>query len=713
MNKKSKNTKVEPLLQGQGIPNYKEITPLKINENLSLLLKQLNEDFTLLEQEINKSLNSKQSLNWDEVMTPLHKLSERLRWSWGVVCHLNGVRNTPELREAYSKKQTDVIRFSNKIGQSKIIHKALCSLEKNSTKLSLNQTQKRILEAELLSMNQRGVGLDGPNQEDFNVASERLAELSTTFSNNVLDATKKWSLLLTKKSDVEGLPPRALELLAASAKESGDLRQDNKNIPTAKEGPWRLGLDMPRYISFMTHGRKREIRECLYKAHVSRASDGDLNNQVLIEEILKLRTQQAKRLGHKSWAELSLCNKMAENIETVEKLLEELRSAAMPAAQKELADLQSCAERHGAKEASKLAPWDINYWSEQLKQEKFQLNQEELRPWFPLPQVLQGLFDLCERLFGIKIEKADGDIPTWHEDVRFFKVLDSSGSDLAYFYLDPYSRPSNKRGGAWMDECLGRSKFQDGKTVLPIAYLICNQTPPTKDKPSLMSFEEVETLFHEFGHGLQHMLTTVDYPQAAGINNVEWDAVELPSQFMENWCLDRKTLMGMAKHWQTGESLGQEEFKKLQLSRTFNSGLATLRQVHFALTDLRLHSEWGEQNKNTPDHLRRQIAQTTTVIPPIKEDQFLCAFSHIFAGGYSAGYYSYKWSEVLSADAYAAFEEVEVDNEEQIKAIGKRFRDTVLSLGGSKSPQDVFKKFRGRSPNTKALIRHSGLSVTD
>jgi oligopeptidase A len=415
-------------------------------------------------------------------------------------------------------------------------------------------------------------------------------------------------------------------------------------------------------------------------------------------------------LGYAHWADVSLASKMAKDVDAVEGLLEELRVAAFPAAERELDDLKAIARRHGAAEAKELAPWDLPYWSEKLRQERFDLDQEALRPWFPLPQVLDGLFGLCNRLFNVVIEAADGEAPIWHQDVRYFRVQRQDGTPLASFYLDPYSRPASKRGGAWMDECLGRRTNSDGTHVLPVAYLICNQTPPVEDTPSLMSFEEVETLFHEFGHGLQHMLTTVDEPEAAGISNVEWDAVELPSQFMENWCLDRATLMGMARHWQTNEPLPEDEFQKLRKSRTFNAGLATLRQVHFALSDLRLHSRWTPELGITPDALRRDVATTTTVMEPIPEDQFLCAFGHIFAGGYSAGYYSYKWAEVLSADAFAAFEDAGLDNEQKVQSTGALFRDTVLSLGGSRSPSEVFEAFRGRPASTEALIRHSGLA---
>ena len=703
--------KSSALLQGEGIPNFTAITAQQVQDHMPELLCALNKQFSRLEQDLDKVLVSGKSINWEQVMSPLHQLQEQLRWSWGVVSHLNGVCNTSELRQAHAAQEPEVVRFGNLMGQSQTLHRALRRLKDQTSRPLLDSTQQRILNAELLSMDQRGVGLDDDAQQAFNTTSEQLAELSTRFSNHVLDATQGWSLLLNRSAQVEGLPQRALEVLSSAAKQAGDHREDGGE-PTAEQGPWRLGLDMPRYIPFITHAKDRGLRETLYKAHVSRASAGELNNQPLIEELLSLRLEQAQRLGYRNWAELSLASKMAEGVEAVEQLLEELRAAALPAAQTELIELEACAKKHGAPEASQLKPWDVNFWAERLRQERFDLDQEALRPWFPLPQVLEGLFGLCERLFGIRIQSADGEAPIWHQDVRYFRVLDANGSDLAAFYLDPYSRPASKRGGAWMDECLTRSKSLEGQSILPVAYLICNQTPPQAETPSLMSFDEVETLFHEFGHGLQHMLTTVEYPQAAGINNVEWDAVELPSQFMENWCLDRTTLMGMARHWRTGEPLPEEEFAKLRSSRTFNAGLATLRQVHFALTDLRLHSCWTPDLGVTPDQLRRQIAETTTVMLPIAEDQFLCSFGHIFAGGYSAGYYSYKWAEVLSADAFAAFEEAGLELEDQVRLTGARFRDTVLSLGGSHSPADVYEQFRGRPATTEALIRHSGLAAS-
>lgn len=684
-----------PLLVGQGLPLFAAITPEQVGQAIPALLSELNESLSALEASLELRLGQSESLRWEEVMEPLHQLGERLRWSWGVVSHLNGVCNTPALRQAHQQQQGAVVQFGNRAGQSRLIYRALEALQANASQL--DATQHRILAAELRDMQLRGVGLEGQEQQAFNAASERLAELATAFGNHVLDATSGWSLTLNSEDELTGLPASLRQLLAQAATDAG-------------ENGWRLGLDMPRVVPFLKFSKRRDLREKVYRAQVGKAASGELDNNPLIAQILELKLKQAQLLGYANWAEVSLASKMAGSVHEVEGLLEDLRAAAFPVAQQELAALAACASRHGAPEAAELKPWDVSYWAEVLRQESFELNSEALRPWFSLEQVLQGLFVLCQRLFDIQIVAADGEAPIWHSDVRYFQVLEaSSGEPLAGFYLDPFSRPGSKRGGAWMDECLGRSRSATGEPVLPVAYLICNQSPPVGDTPSLMTFDEVETLFHEFGHGLQHMLTTVERPQAAGINNVEWDAVELPSQFMENWCYDRATLMGMARHWQSGAPLPEAEYQKLLAARTFMAGGATLRQVHLALTDLRLHSQWSPESGESPDQLRRQIAATTTVLEPIAEDAFLCAFGHIFAGGYAAGYYSYKWAEVLSADAFSAFEEVGLEQEEEVVATGRRFRDTVLSLGGSRSPAEVFEAFRGRQPSSEALIRHSGL----
>jgi oligopeptidase A len=687
-----------PLLVGKGLPPFAAIQPEHVVPGMKQLLAELDEELTALEANVTPT--------WSGLVEPLDRLTDRLMWSWGIVGHLMGVKNSPELREAYETVQPDVVQFSNKLNQSQLLYQAFKALRDSREWERLEPAQKRIVEAAIRDAELSGVGLAGEKREQFNAIQMELAELSTKFSNNVLDATKAFSLTLNNKEDVDGLPQSLLSLAAQSARDAGE------EEATAENGPWRITLDYPSYIPFMQHSTRRDWRETLYKAFVSRASSGELDNTPHIERILELRQEKSTLLGFESYAELSLASKMAPHVEAVETLLEELRRASYAAAGKEFEELKAFAAAKGAAEVADLKQWDVSFWSERQREEKFDFTAEELRPYFPLPQVLDGLFALVKRLFGVTVMAADGQAPVWHPDVRYFQIADETGTPIAYFYLDPYSRPAEKRGGAWMDECLGRAKLVEaGKTTtrLPVAYLICNQTPPVDGKPSLMTFGEVETLFHEFGHGLQHMLTTVDYPGAAGISNVEWDAVELPSQFMENWCYDRPTLMGMAKHYETGEPLPEHYYQKLLAARTYMSGTTMLRQLHFGFVDLELHHRYRPGGGETPLQVRDRIAESTTILPPIPEDNFLCAFGHIFAGGYAAGYYSYKWAEVLSADAFAAFEEVGLDNEGAIAETGKRYRDTVLALGGGMPPMEVFKEFRGREPSTEPLLRHSGL----
>jgi oligopeptidase A len=677
-----------PLLVGKGLPPFDRIEPEQVVPAITQLLDELETELANLETNV--------SPTWAGLIEPLTRLEERLTWSWGIVGHLMGVKNSPELRQAYETVQPQVVQFSTKIGQSKPLYEAAKALKAGKEWNSLENAQKRIVEAGIRDAELSGVGLEGEKRDRFNQIQLELAELSTKFSNNVLDATKAFKLKLTDKQDVDGLPESLLSLAAQTARTEGD------ENATPQDGPWIITLDYPSYLPFMQYNTNRELREKVYKALIGRASSGELNNNPLIDRILQLRQEKANLLGYKNYAEVSLARKMAPSVEAVEKLLEELRGASYDAAMKELEALKAFAKTDDLKH------WDIAYWAEKQREAKFDFNAEELRPYFPLPQVLEGLFGLAKRIFGVKIVSADGQAPVWHPDVRYFQVNNEAGEAIAYFYLDPYSRPAEKRGGAWMDDCIGRAKTQAG-TRLPVAYLICNQTPPVDEKPSLMSFDEVNTLFHEFGHGLQHMLTRVDYPGAAGINNVEWDAVELPSQFMENWCYDRTTLFGMAKHYETGETLPEHYYQKLLAAKNYMSGSAMLRQLHFSLVDLELHSRYQPGGNETPAQVRERLAKTTTVMAPLPEDAFLCSFGHIFAGGYAAGYYSYKWAEVLSADAFAAFEEAGLENEEAVSTTGKRFRDTVLGLGGSSHPMEVFKAFRGREPKTDPLLKHSGL----
>jgi oligopeptidase A len=683
-----------PLLLGHGLPPFAEITPAHVAPAIEQLLAIVNAELTAIEQSFTPT--------WTGLIEPVDKITEKLTWAWGIIGHLMGVKNSPELREVYEASQPEVVKFFMRLGQSQILYQGLKQIKAGKDWATMSNAQQRIIEAGIRDAELSGVGLSGEQADRFNAIQLELAELTTQFSNNILDATKAFSLDLTDPADVAGLPPSLLGQTAQASRAAGN------EAATPEAGPWRITLDYPSYVPFMEHSTQRHLREKVYKAFVGRASSGEQDNSGNIEKILALRQEMAEILGFESYADLSLASKMAPNVAAVEGLLESLRQVSLPAAKNERQELQSFAQSQDAS-VTELQPWDASFWAERLREQKYDFNDEELRPYFPLEQVLSGLFRLADRLFGIKVTAADGQAPLWHPDVRYFQVQ-RDGEPIAFFYLDPYSRPAEKRGGAWMDDCIGRAKFTDATGVrLPVAYLVCNQTPPVDGKPSLMSFSEVETLFHEFGHGLQHMLTTVDYAGAAGIRNVEWDAVELPSQFMENWCYHRPTLLSMGKHYETGEPLPDHYYDKLVAAKNFMSGSAMLRQIHFSWVDIALHHSYKANAGRTANDLRLELAKTTTVVPPIPEDRFLCSFGHIFAGGYAAGYYSYKWAEVLSADAFAAFEDAGLDDPAAVAATGRRFRDTVLSLGGSEPPAAVFESFRGREPEPTALLRHSGL----
>ncbi|MFM2091472.1 MAG: Oligopeptidase [Planctomycetota bacterium] len=618
--------------------------------------------------------------------------AEPLSWAWGVVNHLMSVRNSPELRAAHAEVQGEVVATFLRLSQSRPIHDAAVRLRDGADWDRLSPTRQRIVTAWIHDARLSGVALDGEAKARFQAIAMELSELSTRFSNQVLDATKAWKRPLDAAAVAE-LPGSLRAALAANA--GG----------TPATGPWTLTLDGPVIAPFLEHCRDRALREEAYRAQVQRASAGTLDNQPLIERILALRQEQARLLGFSDYAAQSLSSKMAPSVEVVEELLARLRTAARPHAQRELAELAALA----GVPAAELRPWDVGFWAERLRERTFAFTDEDLRPYFALDRVLTGLFAVVERLFGVVIRDTTGSVPGWHPDVRHFTIR-QGGDDIATFFLDPYSRPADKRGGAWMNSAVGRRRFADGRLRRPIAYLVCNQTAPADGKPSLMTFREVETLFHELGHGLQHMLTTVDDPGAAGIENVEWDAVELPSQFMENWCLHPATLRTMARHWQTGEPIPERLEKALHAAKTFRAGSMTLRQVAFAQLDLDLHHRYDPVRDGSAIAVQHRVLAAHASVAPIPEDRFLCAFGHLFAGGYAAGYYSYKWAEVLSADAFAAFEEAGLDDDDAVATTGRRFRDTVLALGGSRHPAEVFKAFRGRDPSPAALLRHAGLA---
>lgn len=689
-----------PLLQEGPFPRFDAVEPKHVCPGIRAVLQQLENDLAELERTVQPT--------WSGLVEPLEKIVDRLSVVWGVVNHLKSVKDSEDIRSAIEEVQPEKVTFQLRLGQSKPIFNAFKSIQEGSIWETLTEAQKRIVEVEIKEATLNGVALEGDAKVRFNEIQQELEKLSLKFNENVLDATKSFEKLITDKKDIEGLPLTALGLAAQTAASKG------YEGATAENGPWIITLDIPSYLPVQQHARDRSLREELYRAYVTRASTGKLDNTPVIDQILRLRLERAKLLGYNNYAEVSMAMKMA-TVEKAEELLENIRSASWDSAVQDLEDLKTFAKEQHAEEANDMCHWDISFWSERLREAKYDINEEELRPFFSLPKVMESLFTLAKMLFEIDIESADGLAPVWDKDVRFYAVKDLSGSPVAYFYFDPYSRPSEKRGGAWMDEVFGRSRVlaQDGTSVrLPIAHMVCNQTPPVGDKPSLMTFREVETLFHEFGHALQHMLTEQDEGLVAGIRGVEWDAVELPSQFMENWCYHRDTLMGMAKHYETGETLSEEIYLKLVAARTFRAASQNLRQIRFASIDLELHSKYVPGGSETIFDVDQRVAQRTQVVPPLQEDRFLCSFLHIFAGGYAAGYYSYKWAEVLSADAFSAFEEAGLDNEKAVKETGKRFRDTVLALGGGRPPLKVFIDFRGREPSTDPLLRHNGLLPT-
>ncbi|KAK4585034.1 hypothetical protein RGQ29_022626 [Quercus rubra] len=686
-----------PLLQDFDFPPFDVVEAKHVRPGIRALLKKLEDDLLELERTVEPS--------WPRLVEPLEKIVDRLTVVWGIVNHLKAVKDSPELRAAIEEVQPEKVKFLLRLGQSKPLYNAFKAIQESPDWNTLSDARKRIVESQIKEAILNGVSLEDDKRDQFNKIEQELERLSQKFDENVLDATKKFEKLIKDKKEIEGLPATALGMAAQAAVSKG-----HENA-TAENGPWVITLDAPSFIAVMQHARNRSLREEVYRAYVTRASSGDLDNTSIIDQTLKLRLEKANLLNYKNYAEVSMATKMA-TVEKAKELLEELRSASWNAAVQDMDDIKVFSKNQGAQEADDLSHWDISFWSERLRESKFDINEEELRPFFSLPKVMDGLFDLAKTLFGIDIEQADGLAPVWNNDVRFYRVKDSSGNPIAYFYFDPYTRSSEKRGGAWMDEVVGRSRVlsRDGSSArLPVAHMVCNQTPPVGSKPSLMTFREVETVFHEFGHALQHMLTKQDEGLVSGIRGIEWDAVELPSQFMENWCYHRDTLMSIAKHYETGESLPEEVYLKLLAARTFRAGSQSLRQIRFASVDLELHTKYVPGGSESIYDVDRRVSERTQVIPPLPEDRFLCSFSHIFAGGYAAGYYSYKWAEVLSADAFSAFEDAGLDDNKAVKETGHRFRETILALGGGKAPEEVFVEFRGREPSPEALLRHNGL----
>ncbi len=640
---------------------------------------------------------------WEAAVVALDRLGDGVERVWSVANHLMAVRNSPELRAAYEEVEPDVVAFGLRVAQSEPIYGALVGLRDTPGFGAIPRARQRIVETRIRDAELGGIGLEGEARERFNQIAAELSAIQTRFSNNVLDATSAWSLDLTAADEIAGLPSS----LRAQAAALWSAAHPDSEPATADAGPWRITLAPPVVRPFLEYADRRDLREQVWRGFVTRASHSEHDNTPLLDRILSLRAEMADLLGYANYAELSLASKMAD-LAGVDAMHRRLRDAAWAPALRERAEVEEYAATTG--EAGPLHQWDAAYWRRRIRDDRYAFSYEDLKPYFPLPRVLDGLFALLERIFGVTIRDGGDAVETWHDDVRYYTVHDETGRTIAGFYLDAYSRPSNKRGGAWMAGCQQRWVDPDaGLDRLPVAYLNCNGAPAVGDVPSLMSFEEVETLFHEFGHGLQHMLTRVDEPGASGIANVEWDAVELPSQFMENWCYDRRTIGEMTAHYETGETLPDALFAKLREARNYSAATYLLRQVLLGSVDVELHARYTPGAGRTPLDVFFDVGRTTSPWPLEDCDRTLCSFSHIFDGGYAAGYYSYKWAEVLSADAFGAFEEAGLDDLEALETTGRRFRDTVLGMGGAEDPMRVFATFRGREPEPDALLRSYGL----
>eukprot|EP01129_Flabellula_baltica_P011926 TRINITY_DN5309_c0_g1_i1.p1 TRINITY_DN5309_c0_g1~~TRINITY_DN5309_c0_g1_i1.p1 ORF type:complete len:728 (+),score=187.22 TRINITY_DN5309_c0_g1_i1:465-2648(+) len=682
------------------IPLYNQIEPTHIEP----CTKEILEEATALLDRIESDSNLRENPTWDNVMEPIIYIEKLVgQQLWGPINHLMHVKNSDALRQAVGNVTDDVTKFSVRMEQSAAVYEALVQLKEREWD-NLDYVQKRIIDKKILSAKLSGVSLDDAKKGEYSSIAQKLVNLSKDFTDNTMDTIKNYEMVLNSKEEVSGLPKSLLSLASHSYNEKNSTKDS-----TPENGPWRITLDAPSLVPFLEHADRRDLREKLYFDYIR--SGGEENTEITYK-ILELRQQKAKLLGFSDYTEVSLATKMAESKEEVLDLLEQLRSNSWDSAQEEYKELREYAKAKSG--IDDLKQWDVSYFSNKLKEEKYGYSNEELRYYFQMPIVMEGLFNLVEELFSVRVKECPEseykDLPLWNESCKFFYIYPENGDEpIAAFFLDPYVRPADKRGGAWMDTSVYKSK-KEGKDIIPIAHIVCNGTPPLEGQPSLLTFRDVETLFHEFGHALQHMLAKSPYPDG-GINGVEWDAVELPSQFMENWCYHKPTLMGITKHVETGEPLSDELFEKICASKNFMSGSAMLRQLMFGTLDMKLHSTYDPAGKEQFSifDLQKEVMKTTSVLPMLQDDKFLCRFTHIFAGGYAAGYYSYKWAEVMSADAFGAFEEAGLDNTDKVKELGLRFRDTILGEAGSKHAAEVFQEFRGRKPSPEALLRHSNL----
>jgi len=676
-----------PLLDLSGLPRFSAIRAEHVEPAVDAALSANRAAIERLLAEVREP-------TWAGFVQPIEDMNERLARLWSPVSHLNAVMNNDVLRQAYNACLPKLSAYWTELKQDERLYRALKAVAARPDYAELTAAQKKIIDNALRDFRLSGAELQDAAKQRFKEIEQELSTLQSKFDDNLLDATNAWEYLTGDEGELAGLPDSARSAARAAAEHDG------------KPG-WKFTLHMPSYLPVMMYADHRELRRKMYEAYVTRASEqgpnaGKWDNSANMRRIVQLRAEKARLLGFPHFAALSVQTKMAESTEEVFAFLRDLAARSRPAAHKELAELRAfAAERFGARE---LEAWDIPYYSEKLRLERYAFSEEDLRPYFPAPQVVGGMFDVVRRLYGLDIHEVKG-VDLWHPDARFYEIRDAGGQVRGRFYMDLYAR-AHKRGGAWMDDCMSRKRDAGGVQV-PVAYLTCNFTPPVDGKPALFTHDEVTTLFHEFGHGLHHMLTLVDYVSVAGINGVKWDAVELPSQFMENWCWERQALDVLARHHETGASLPDELFRKMVAARNFQSAMQMVRQLEFSLFDMRLHSDYDPNGPKTILQLLAEVREEVAVLSPPAFNRFANSFGHVFAGGYAAGYYSYKWAEVLSADAFSKFEENGVFD----RRTGEEFLHNILEQGGAYEPMELFVRFRGRRPTIDALLRHSGLAA--
>ncbi|MEZ8412361.1 oligopeptidase A [Vibrio splendidus] len=677
-----------PLLTFTDLPPFSQIKP----EHVKPAVEQVIEE---CRNKIEQVLEGNTSPSWDNLVAPIEEVDDRLGRIWSPVSHMNSVMNSDELRDAYESCLPVLSEYGTWVGQHKGLFEAYKVIKASEAFSALNQAQQKTITDALRDFELSGIGLPADEQHRYGEISKRQSELGSQFSNNVLDATMGWSKQITDVAELAGMPESAL----AAAQAAAEAKE--------QEG-YLLTLDIPSYLPVMTYCDNQELRKELYEAYVTRASDrgpnaGKWDNTEIITEQLKLRHEIARMLGFSTYSEKSLSTKMAETPDQVLGFLNDLAVKAKPQGEREVEELRQFAEKEFG--VSELNLWDIAYYSEKQKQNLFEISDEELRPYFPESNAVSGLFEVLNRVFGMSVTEREG-VDTWHDSVRFFDIFDATGTLRGSFYLDLYAR-EHKRGGAWMDDCRGRRITQSGELQTPVAYLTCNFNRPVGDKPALFTHDEVVTLFHEFGHGIHHMLTQVDAGAVSGINGVPWDAVELPSQFLENWCWEEEALSFISGHFETGEALPKEMLEKMLAAKNFQSAMFILRQLELGLFDFTLHTEYDPEVGARVLETLADVKSKVSVLPSLDWNRFSHSFGHIFAGGYSAGYYSYLWAEVLSADAFSAFEEEGIFNTET----GNRFLNNILEMGGSEEPMELFKRFRGREPQIDAMLRHAGIQA--